>query len=126
MIKDHHHIHIRCQDLLLSHAFYVDILGGRELKHYFTKKGTEIYLVLVGDTTLALSPQKGELDRPLPDTQPVGLFQIAYRVEDVKQALDEFARRGGKIKGGIIEATPGVWAGFVQGPDGVEIELMQE
>jgi catechol 2,3-dioxygenase-like lactoylglutathione lyase family enzyme len=118
-----HHLHIRCLDLLSSRDFYVKVLGAEELRRYRTAYGLEIIFLRLNDTNLALSPGRETALRP--DPEPPGIYQLAFKVDDIENILADLRARGAKIKGPVREPSPGVKAAFLEAPDGVEIELMQ-
>ncbi|MDR1397628.1 MAG: VOC family protein [Desulfarculales bacterium] len=118
-----HHLHIRCLNLPASRDFYVKVLGAEELRHYRTAYGMEIIFLRLNDTSLALSPSRKISLRS--DPEPPGIYQLAFKVDNMEDTLISLRARGAKIKGPVREPSPGVKAAFLEAPDGVEIELMQ-
>lgn len=112
-------MHWRCNDIKASLNFYTQIMGARLLKHYTTSYNLEIYLLELGNITIALSPAHN--CAPCAN----GMYQLALQVNDIQAAVAELESKGLKCKSGILQPTPGVKAAMFDDPDGVEIELMQ-
>ncbi|KIX14870.1 VOC family protein [Dethiosulfatarculus sandiegensis] len=119
------HLHLRCQDLEGAVDFYVKMLGGEVVKR-FEVNGMPIVRVVVGGTNIAFSPITKNLSITVPADEPRwGAYQIGFTVADLEQAMAELKAKGGKFKNEPFDAAPGVRAVFMEGPDGIEIELMQ-
>ena len=112
-------------DLERSLAFYLDILG-LPLNH----RTAEYAQLATGVTRLSLYSREAmqeTLGRTLlvPDTAAPA-FELGFRVEDVDAAYDELVSRG------VPGVTPphtrpwGQRTAYVQDPDGVLIELVQD
>jgi catechol 2,3-dioxygenase-like lactoylglutathione lyase family enzyme len=118
-----HHLHIRCRDIAVSRDFYVNVLGAEQLRHYRTDYGLEIILLSLAGTHLALSPYPGQA--PPESEKSLGIYQLAFQVDNMEEALAELRARGGRLKGPITAPNAGVRAAFIEAPDGMEIELME-
>jgi catechol 2,3-dioxygenase-like lactoylglutathione lyase family enzyme len=119
-----HHLHLRCRDIEASRDFYVKVLGAEELRHYHTDYGLEIIFLNFKDTRLALSPCS-DRQAPPENGEPLGIYQLAFQVENLEEVLAQLQARGARLKGAPKTPNAGVKAAFIEAPDGVEIELMQ-
>jgi len=119
------HIHIRCHDLEAAVDYYVKVLGG-EVEKRTSVPGMPIVRVRLGGQTIALSPKRQEMEvESLSGAPRWGVWQLAYRVDDIQAVYQELKARGAKFKGEPVEQVPGLTVAFVEAPDGVEIELLQ-
>ena len=117
-----HHAHLGCADLNKTRDFYVNMLGAKQLKHYHTSYNLEIILLKLGDITLALSPKP----TGAAGNRELGVYQLAFTVDDIAGAMAKLSAKGVIFKSpGLVYPTPNMQAAMFDGPDGVEIELMQ-
>lgn len=120
------HTMIRTGDLDRSIAFYTEVLGMQLLSRQDYPQG-EFTLAFVGYGSVAegavieLTYNWGVNSYDLGN----GFGHIAIEVDDVYQAADAIAQRGGKIlrPAGSMNAGTTVIA-FVEDPDGYQIELI--
>ena len=120
------HTMLRVGDLQRSIQFYTEVLGMRLLRQKDYPDG-EFTLAFLGygdeadNTVIELTHNWGT------DSYDVGnaFGHIALEVDDVYQAADEIANRGGKIlrPAGPMNAGTTIIA-FVEDPDGYQIELI--
>jgi catechol 2,3-dioxygenase-like lactoylglutathione lyase family enzyme len=122
-----HHVHLRCKDVEASRDFYVTVMGGTFQRRYTTLTGLEITMVTVNDTAFALSAPAGNVPVEKLSDFGWGVYQVAFAVDNVAEAVKTLQARGAVFKndGKLAEASPGVYAAFLLAPDNVEIELMQ-
>jgi methylmalonyl-CoA/ethylmalonyl-CoA epimerase len=130
-VADVHHIGHAVADLDAAIATYERLLGARcEHRETVEEQGVEAASMLLGGDRV-------ELLAPLGDDTPVGRFlskrgpgmhHVAYRVDDLPQALKEAAASGAEL----IDETPrnglfGLMVAFIHpdSVDGVLVELVQ-
>lgn len=123
---------IRVTELARSLKFYTEALGLKEVaRGDNTDRGGGVY-VLLGDS---FSGQKLELNwypPGSPYSNPYvpgeGLDHIAFRVDDVRAALDRLAARGAQVvdlDARLADLGGGVRVGYAKDPDGNWIELYE-
>jgi catechol 2,3-dioxygenase-like lactoylglutathione lyase family enzyme len=118
------HIHIRCQDLETSVDYYANMFGG-EVVARLEVRGMPLVRIKIGQTFLALSPKREELDvEPLSGNPRWGAYELGFLVEDVEQAFQELKAKGAEFIAGPLSPRPGVQIAFLEAPDGVQIEIL--
>ena len=121
----HDHIHVRCVDPAASEKWWTEVMGLEVVKRGEVP-GMTITRLAFGDQILSLSPpREGVAVEPFSDKNQYGIYQLGVTVDDLKATVETIRERGGKITLEPVEMNPGMMVSFVQGPDGVEIELMQ-
>ena len=120
------HIHIRCQDMDEAEKFYTQTMGAKVLARSEVL-GMPITRLELGGQCISISPKREEMTEmePLGDLPRWGVWQIGFKVSDMKEAYELYKSKGAKFKAEPNSPRPGVWTAFIQGPDGVEIELLQ-
>jgi lactoylglutathione lyase len=119
------HIHFRCRDVDLSAVYYEKMFNARRVGSG-NAQGMPITILEVGGQRFALSPKRDDVHIAVgPDEPGWGIYQIGFKVENADTALEELRAKGAQILRGPLVVRPGVRVFFVQGPDGVEIEIME-
>ena len=124
------YVGIRVRDIERSLKFYTGLFGLREVSRGDNRPGGGgVYVLLLDEH----SGQKLELNWYLegspfgtPYSPGEGLDHVAFRVENVPEALEGLARHGVEsiqTPSGLREPDPGVMVAYVQDPDGNWIEL---
>ena len=120
-----HHIHFRCLDPKKTQTYYVDILGATNPGSFEGPFGW-VYTVECHGYTLFFASAPVNLTMPAAAEEPHwGVYQLAWRVDDLAALLADIKAKGGVIKKDIFVPRPGWLAAFVAGPDGVELEFVQ-
>ena len=121
----HDHIHLRCRDCEATARFYQEMLGGRVLKRRGggLRSITEVHL---SGLRLFLSPATAE-DLLAPESTPsrLGVWQLSFGVEDLDAAITELKGKGATFPMDAVRLPSGARAIFFEGPDGVEIEMIE-
>lgn len=119
------HLHFRCQDPEAAARWFVEMLDGRE-DGRTDINGWPIVRVELGGQMHSFSPAKEGMEvEPVDGKFRHGLYQLGYRVADLRAALAELEAKGVAIKAGPVVLNDSLTVAFVDGPDGIEIELMQ-
>jgi catechol 2,3-dioxygenase-like lactoylglutathione lyase family enzyme len=121
----HDHIHLRCRDVETTARFYGEMFVGV----VFRRPGggpTSITEVDLAGVKLFLSPAPAE-DALEPEIgrSRLGVWQLSFRVEDLDAAVTELKGKGAAFTKPAVVLASGARAAFFEGPDGVEIELIQ-
>lgn len=121
----HDHIHMRCRDVEKTARFYAEMFGGQ----VFERPGggaLPITEVGVAGLKLFLSPAPAE-SAPGPECghSRLGVWQLSFGVEDLDAAMTELKGKGAAFPKEAVVLASGARAAFFEGPDGVEIELIQ-
>ena len=120
------HAHFRCADLEAALEFYQRVLGAELIKR--TAFGGRVIATLsVGGTLFCLSPAPAEA--PLhaeENSKRLGVYHIAFNVPKLEDAVSECKRRGAKFVIENLQASPTRNVAFMEAPDGMQIELMED
>lgn len=118
-----HHIAIIVSDYQRSKEFYVKKLGFRILRENYRSERNDWKLDLqCGDMELEIF---GEPDPPERVNHPeaCGLRHLAFKVENVKAAVQELAKEGIKCEPIRMDDYTGKRMTFFHDPDGLPLEL---
>lgn len=100
-----------------SAKFYTDVLGLEEVRRFSPRPGLLIAFYK-GEGEAAVELIEGEQGKN-------GLYMIGMEVEDIDKEVAKLKSQGAEIKGGPFGEHGGPKIAFLDGPDGVEIELIQ-
>ena len=122
------HTMLRVGDLDRALAFYVEVLGMRELrrKDYPGGRFTNVFVGYGDETSAAVLELTHNWDTKSYDLGS-GYGHVAIEVDDAYRACEEITQRGGKVtrEAGPMKHGTTVIA-FVEDPDGYKIELVQK
>ncbi|EFK10743.1 glyoxalase family protein [delta proteobacterium NaphS2] len=119
------HIHLRCSDLEGAIAYYKKIFDAKEVGRGDAKGMPVVGLEMAGQR-FAFSPKRDGVHTDVKPGDPGwGLYQIGLKVDNLDAAIQELKERGAEISRGPLEVNNGLRVFFVEGPDAVEIEVME-
>ncbi len=119
------HIHLRCSDLEATIAYYKKMFDAEEIARG-DAKGMPIVALEMAGNRFAFSPKREGVDIGVKPGEPGwGLYQIGLKVENLDAALQALKERGAEISRGPLKVNDGLRVFFVEGPDAVEIEVME-
>jgi catechol 2,3-dioxygenase-like lactoylglutathione lyase family enzyme len=117
------HIHLRSPDPEKAAQFYAEMFGatlrsrslhGEALRVVIDLGGVQLFLEQVPSHT------------PAPPPPPfVGIEHIGLRVENLDAVVAELRAKGGRFVVEPNSPRPGLKLAFIEGPDGVRIELLE-
>lgn len=108
---------VSVENLEESAKFYRDILGMDEIRRFSPRPGLTIaFFKGEGEATIELI--EGEEGKK-------GLYMVGMEVEDMDAELAELKAKGVELTRGPFGAPGGPKIAFLDGPDGVEIELIE-
>lgn len=115
------HIHLRSSDCLAAARFYIEMFAATETGRI----GAPVSRVMLDLAGLTLFIEQAP-QLPAGATPPHrGLEHIGLRVADIEAAVAALARAGFPLVSGVTELNPALRIAFLDGPDGVRIELLQ-
>jgi len=117
------HIHLRSADPDMAAGFYVQKMGATEISRTSSGKMLRVVVELGGLTLFIETIKGGEGNLPAPRT--LGLEHIGLCVPDLNEAAARLKAEGVEFVVEPKEVRPGVSMAFIQGPDGVQIELIE-
>ena len=118
------HIHLYCGDIEKAVAYFRDVFGGKELSR--EKRPTTVLVFMdVQGAPLALMAIPPESDQFEVGKGKRGLDHIGFKVKDLPATLEEMKKKGVRITQELTIMPSGAKIAFVEGPDGIRIELLQ-
>ncbi|WP_019905781.1 VOC family protein [Methylobacterium sp. 77] len=116
------HLHLRSADCVKAAGFYVAFFGARELSREGASAVTRIVLDLGGLTLfIEQAPEAGPPAKP-PNR---GIEHIGLAVDDIATTVADLKQRGIGFVFDVTDVKPGLRTAFLDGPDGVRIEILQ-
>jgi catechol 2,3-dioxygenase-like lactoylglutathione lyase family enzyme len=130
------HVHFRTySDFKETIHFYVDILEAENLGP-FRIGVTEHLQLKLGGATLLFAPSTAATPQPAPGPDRLGIFHMAFLVEDCEAATNYYVDRNGGNREIVFQEpalvpvepptpTSAYKVAFLKAPDGMLIELKQ-
>ncbi|MCJ2082068.1 VOC family protein [Methylobacterium sp. J-090] len=116
------HLHLRSSDAAAAATFYVDTFGAREIGREGSPTVTRMILDLCGITLfIEHAPDANPPAKPLNR----GIEHIGLVVDDLTATVSAMKQQGIVFAIDITNVRPGLRTAFLDGPDGVRIELLQ-
>ena len=124
MIAGLDHVHIMCGDVGKSVKYFEDVFGGKvesrgELRGFpmirMEVKGVFINLMGTDPKAGMLEPGKGSR----------GMDHFGFTVKNLEQTVEDLKKKGAKVSAGPNVSAAGVKFAFIDGPDGIRIELVE-
>ena len=117
------HLHLRSRDAVAAARFYVDTLGGQEIRRDGSPAISRV-TVSLGGLTLFIEQAPDDLNGAAVPPH-LGIEHIGLAVQDIEAAMRELQQRNAHVVSGITDARPGLRVIFIDGPDNVRIEILQ-
>jgi catechol 2,3-dioxygenase-like lactoylglutathione lyase family enzyme len=119
------HVHFKCSDPEKTVAFFRENFGAKEVNR-FEVNGMTIVTLDLGGLWYNFSPQRpGETVDPRKEPARYGVYHIALKTGDLDAEAAKLRARGVKFTQEVGKAYPAGKYAFVEGPDGISIELLQ-
>ena len=119
------HTHFRCSDLEKTVAFFKEHFGAREVNR-FEANGLAIVTLDIGGLWYNFSPKRpGESVDSNTQSVRYGVYHIALQSDDLEAEAAKMKRRGVKFTREIAQSNPTTKFAFIEGPDGISIEILQ-
>jgi lactoylglutathione lyase len=123
MIKKFLHTRMRVNDLERTVKFYQDALGLSVARRHTSPRGAQLAFLSVPN-----SEEEIELCQ-LPNSESVkvqpDLMHLAFEVENLEQFAAELKTKGFTLSDGPTLTGSGSVIGFIDAPEGYEVELIQ-
>ena len=124
MVTGLDHIHFICGDVEGAVKYFENVFEAKETSRGEIR-GLPVVRVNVKGAIIALmgtAPGSSEL---VPGKGSRGLDHIGFTVKDLEKTMEDMKKQGAKFSVGITAGAPGVRYAFVDGPDGIRIELIE-
>lgn len=123
MVKKLLHTRFRVADLDKTISFYKDVLGLEEVRRSTSGRGSQLVFLKAPESDELIEICKFDESGPVqvgPD-----LTHLAFEVDDLEAFARHSAALGYPLSDGPHKASSGSVIGFVDAPEGYEIELIQ-
>jgi catechol 2,3-dioxygenase-like lactoylglutathione lyase family enzyme len=119
------HIHFKCSDPEKTVAFFRENFGAKEVTR-FEVNGMSIVTLDIGGLWYNFSPRRpGETVDARTQPARYGVYHIALKTADLASEAAKLKARGVKFTQDVAQSNPTTKYAFVEGPDGISIELLQ-
>ena len=123
MVKRLLHTRYRVEDLERTISFYKDVLGLAEVSRHTSGRGSQLVFLKAPDSDELIEICKFDGSGPVqigPD-----VTHLAFEVEDLEQFAKQTEAKGCPLSDGPHRSSGGSIIGFIDAPEGYEIELIQ-
>jgi catechol 2,3-dioxygenase-like lactoylglutathione lyase family enzyme len=119
------HVHLKCSDPERTVAFFKDNFSAREVNR-FEVNGMGIITLDIGGLWYNFSPKRpGETVDARTEPARYGVYHIGFKTEDLAAEVAKMKARGVKFTLELSQSNPTTKYAFVEGPDGISIEILQ-
>jgi catechol 2,3-dioxygenase-like lactoylglutathione lyase family enzyme len=124
MAWQYDHTHFKCSDPEKSVAFFKENFGATEVSRSVSG-GMPIITLELGGLWYNFSPRRDE-ETVTPVSGPAyGIYHMALRTKDLEAEAARLKARGVKFTLDVKQPNPSLKMAFIEGPDGISIELLQ-
>jgi lactoylglutathione lyase len=124
MIKRLLHTRYRVNDLEKTVSFYKDVLGLKEVSRHTSGRGSTLAFFSIPGSEEQIEichyPKSGPVE------VQADLTHLAFEVDDMEAFAKECAAKGYPFSEGPTASGSGGKIGFIDGPEGYEIELIEK
>ncbi|HEX3729950.1 MAG TPA: VOC family protein [Opitutaceae bacterium] len=124
MVKKLLHTRMRVNDLERTVKFYTEALGLTVARRTISPRGAQLAFLATPN-----SDEEIELcqlpDSPSVQVQP-DLMHLAFEVDNLADFVAKMEKRGYKLSGESVKTGKGAIIGFLDAPEGYEVELIQQ
>ncbi len=126
MAWQYDHTHYKCSDVDKTVAFFKENFGAREINRAPNAKGMLIVTMDIGGLWYNFSPKvAGETVEAKTQPHRYGVYHMAFKTADLSAEAAKLKARGVRFTQDVTETSPGNKMAFIEGPDGISIELLQ-
>ncbi len=125
MIVGFDHIQLYCGDIEKAVDYFRDIFDGKEVSREKRPNDLMIRMDVQGViiSFITVSPGSNQLD---PGKGKRGFDHIGFKVKEIESTLEEMKKKGVRITTELSALPSGTKVAFVEGPEGVRIELFEK
>jgi len=124
MITGLDHVHVICGDVDGAVQFFKDIFGGRETSREILRGFPMVRMDVQGANIFFLGTEAGS-GQLVPGKGSRGLDHIGFKVKGFDQTVEDLRQKGVKFTLGPLVSTAGFKYAFIEGPEGIRIELLE-
>ena len=121
----YHHVHLLSEDPPATTQWYVQNLGGR-IEDEAEVRGSIRFRIRLGEARLNIRGLRpGETLATRGEGKLVGIDHFALSADEIEALMRQLQENGVKVVEPIFTTPAGGRAFFIEGPDGVLIEIME-
>jgi lactoylglutathione lyase len=124
MITGLDHVHVICGDVEEAVRYFKEVFEGREVFRGILR-GLPMVRVDVKGVIVALMGTELGSGQLAPGKGSRGLDHFGFKVKDLQKAFEDLKKRGAKFSIGPNVTPAGVKFAFIDGPEGMRIELVE-
>ena len=124
MINGLDHVHIMCRDLEKSVQYFTDLFGGK-VETRTELRGFPMVRMLVQGIHFNLHKTDSKAAPFETGKATPGLDHIGFLVKGLEKVVEDLKKKGGKFSVDFTHGAGGVKFAFIDGPDGIRIELIE-
>lgn len=124
MVTGLDHVHVICGDVEEAVKYFKNVFEGKETSRGEVR-GLPMVRVDVKGLIVALMGTAPGSSQLVAGKGSRGLDHFGFTVKELEKTVEDLKKRGAKISIGPSAAGPGVKYAFVDGPDGIRIELVE-
>jgi len=124
MVTGLDHVHVICGDVEEAVKYFKNVFEGKETSRGEIR-GLPIVRVDVKGLIVALMGTAPGSDQLVAGKGSRGLDHFGFTVKELEKTVEDLKKRGAKISIGPSVAGPGVKYAFIDGPEGIRIELVE-
>jgi len=123
MITGIDHVHLICGDVEKAVKYFEEVFQGkiesrREIRGF---PMVRLHAYGVPINIMGTDPQAGTL---MAGKGNRGLDHFGFRVKDLEKTVEDLKKRGARFSTGITSGSGNVKYAFIEGPEGIRIELV--
>ena len=125
MITGLDHIHYVSNNIEAMAKYFEKVFGGKEIGRTEARGYPMIRMDVLGSTISFLGTESnaGQLE---PGKGARGLDHIGFKVKNMEETLEDLKKKGVKVAIGPNVTPAGVKFAFIDGPEGIRIELVEK
>lgn len=120
-----HHIHLVSVNPQITSQWYVQNLGA-QIENEAMIRGSICFRIRIGEARLNISGLQSEETPVIPEKgRLVGINHFALTTDNIEGLMQQLKKNGVKIVEQLFTTSTGKRAFFIEGPDGVLIEIFE-
>ncbi len=124
MITGLDHIHVICGNVEEAVKYFEKVFDGWETSRGEVR-GYPMIRMEVKGVPISVMGTDAKAGRLVPGKGDRGLDHFGFRVKELEKTVEDLKKRGAKFSVGPSVSTAGVKFAFVEGPEGIRIELVE-